>query len=519
MILTPRQPILYCQPYWYHPNGPLHMLTTKKRVGSLPTHRLAERHSVDYSSLDHFTFDDSLRDLPSDSSSETSSDSSLDAISDPSSGHSSLDHSLPAQPLGMRSSHQLCLLVPSIPYLSTAITERSSHSLSVGSSRKRSQFPTTYVPVSLPIAGALSYVRACLLPPHKRIGSPKSTTNLEVSSDKISESFVSIETGLGVDVEVEGSDEPYSGPDIDPEEVKTSARGTIKVRNDRVTHLVVSDDIPEPTQEGAIEVTYETLGDLVQRFHDHTMEIPVHRVQVIKGIQRDQGHMIVATSQQGVVMSKRTSSSLGGCLFSAAEAGSQRRECLFGCRDSNARLIKGLGVAEVDVRLASGVLLGCLVVTVEVVMGGNSPAFILGKGVTVEKTRWRLNITVPRMVPMIVQYLAQSGFDGDRRESLDGVESVGFDLVKCYLYTSFIKGHTAKGIELCVAHSHTSNHHKDDFTPLETIQKFLGVIGSIPFDLGRDAFEPNQRVRHHMYSPDHTPPTIWVLITSTPFTI
>nr|GEX91530.1 putative reverse transcriptase domain-containing protein [Tanacetum cinerariifolium] len=35
------------------------------------------------------------------------------------------------------------------------------------------------------------------------------------------------------------------------------------------------------TEEGAIEVTYETLGDLVQRFHDHTIEIPVHRVQAI----------------------------------------------------------------------------------------------------------------------------------------------------------------------------------------------------------------------------------------------
>ncbi|GKG40627.1 hypothetical protein Tco_0467404, partial [Tanacetum coccineum] len=30
-----------------------------------------------------------------------------------------------------------------------------------------------------------------------------------------------------------------------------------------------------PVEEGAIEVTYETLGDLVQRFHDHTQAIPV----------------------------------------------------------------------------------------------------------------------------------------------------------------------------------------------------------------------------------------------------
>ncbi|GJY86524.1 hypothetical protein Tco_0500550, partial [Tanacetum coccineum] len=66
------------------------------------------------------------------------------------------------------------------------------------------------------------------------------------------------------------------------EEVETSARGTVKVRDDRVSHPMVSDDIHEPTQEeGAIEVTYETLGDLVQRFYNHTMEIPVHRVQTM----------------------------------------------------------------------------------------------------------------------------------------------------------------------------------------------------------------------------------------------
>nr|GFB50347.1 hypothetical protein [Tanacetum cinerariifolium] len=42
-------------------------------------------------------------------------------------------------------------------------------------------------------------------------------------------------------------------------------------------------DIPEPAQEGAVEVMYETLVDLVQRFHDHTQVIPVHHVQVGDG--------------------------------------------------------------------------------------------------------------------------------------------------------------------------------------------------------------------------------------------
>ncbi|GKB39885.1 putative reverse transcriptase domain-containing protein [Tanacetum coccineum] len=92
---------------------------------------------------------------------------------------------------------------------------------------------------------------------------------------------------------------------IDREGIKTSMRSPVEVRVDRVTHPVVADDIPEPAQNGAIEVTYETLGDLVQRFHDHTEEIPVHRVKVIESVQRDQGYRIVATGQQSADMLKR----------------------------------------------------------------------------------------------------------------------------------------------------------------------------------------------------------------------
>ncbi|GKC37351.1 hypothetical protein Tco_1049735 [Tanacetum coccineum] len=267
------------------------MMTARNRVEPLPTHRLAMRHSVDYFSSDHFTSDDSSRDSPSDSSSETSSNSSSDALSDSSPCHSSSDHSSPALPSGMRSIHQLCSSVPSIPHSSAAITERPYHSSHAGPSRKRSRSPTTSVPLS------------SLIP--------------EVSSDESSESSVPRENGSRVNVDVEGSDEPYSEPDIDPkvqekidkciaytdalrargidarivveivarEEVEMSARGTVVVNDDRVTHPVVSDDIPEPAlEEGAIDVSYEMLGDL-----------------------RDQGHRIVATSQQGAVMPERIS--------------------------------------------------------------------------------------------------------------------------------------------------------------------------------------------------------------------
>ncbi|GJY92241.1 hypothetical protein Tco_0508023 [Tanacetum coccineum] len=55
---------------------------------------------------------------------------------------------------------------------------------------------------------------------------------------------------------------------------------------------------------------------------------------------------------------------------------------------------------------------------------------------------------------------------------------MGFDLVKCYLYANFIEGHTPEGVGLQVTDSFTGNHRRDDFTPLETLRRFLGVFVS-----------------------------------------
>ncbi|GKC08703.1 hypothetical protein Tco_1000313, partial [Tanacetum coccineum] len=353
MALAPGQPIPHGRPYRYHLNGPVHMMTVRKRVGPLPTHRLAVRQSVAYSSSDHFSSDDSSRDSSSSSSSKTSLDSSTDALSDSASSRSSSDHSLPTLSSGMRPSHHLCLLVPSIHCSSAAISERPSHSsFSASLSRKRSRSPAASVPLSSPILGALSYARVDLLPSPKRIRSHETATDLEGCLEDSFEPYVPREAGLGVDFEDESSEPSRSrgtnlevdvevvrsdGIDIDPEtqaeideciayadalrvrginarvvveavdreEIEASARGPIEVRVDRVTHPVVADDIPEPAQEGAVKVTYETLGYLVQRFHDHTEEIPVHRVQAIESVQRDQGYRIVATGQQCADMLER----------------------------------------------------------------------------------------------------------------------------------------------------------------------------------------------------------------------
>ncbi|GJW91005.1 hypothetical protein Tco_0168558, partial [Tanacetum coccineum] len=243
-----------------------------------PTH-------VDYSSLDHFSLDDSSRDSSSSSSSESSSDSSVDALSDSASSHSSSDHSLPTPSSGMRPSHHLCSLVPSIHRSSAAISNKPSHdSSSAILSCKRSRSPTASVSLSSPTLGALSYERANLLPSPERIRIPETTTDLEGCLDDSFEPYVPREARLGVDFKDESSESSRDrGIDvrvvveaIDREEIETSMKDPVEVRVDRVTHPVVADDIPEPAQEGAVEI--------------------------IESVQRDQGHRIVATRQQSADM-------------------------------------------------------------------------------------------------------------------------------------------------------------------------------------------------------------------------
>ncbi|GKF70258.1 hypothetical protein Tco_0203315 [Tanacetum coccineum] len=206
MVLAPGQPIPHGRRYHYHLNRPVHMMIVRKRVGPLPTYRLVVRHSIDYSSSDHFYLDDSSSDSSSSSSSETSSDSPADALFDSASSHSSSDHSLPASPSGMRSSHRLCSLALSF-HRSSAISERPSHdSSSASRSRKRSRSPIASVLLSSPTLGALSYAHANLLPSPKRIRIPETAMDLEDYPEDRFEPYVHREVRLGVDFKDESSE-------------------------------------------------------------------------------------------------------------------------------------------------------------------------------------------------------------------------------------------------------------------------------------------------------------------------
>ncbi|GKD35002.1 putative reverse transcriptase domain-containing protein [Tanacetum coccineum] len=369
--------------------------TQRKRVGLLPTHRLAVRHLVNYYSSDNLSSDDSSSDSSSSSSSETSSDSPAYALFDSASSRSSSEYSLLASPSGTRSSHRLCPLVPSVHHSST-ISERPSYNSSFATrSRKRSTSHVSSVLLSSPTLGALSYVRANLLPSPKRIRSPEIAMDLEDYSEDSFEPYVPREMdvdvmrsdGIEIDPEIQAEiDECFAYADAlrdrgidarvvveaaDREESETGTRGPVEVRVERVTHPVMPEDTHEPAQEGVVEVTYETLGDLVQMFHDHTEAIPVHRVQVIEGAQREQGHRIVRAETVVTVLTERVAElqrdnkRLRGTMPNTRSGASRTREAVN--EQSDCQVAEALRVRDIVRNL--GPLMGDEVEQEEV--GGN----------------------------------------------------------------------------------------------------------------------------------------------------
>ncbi|GJW62163.1 hypothetical protein Tco_0111498 [Tanacetum coccineum] len=249
MLLASGQPIPYGRPYRYHLNGPVHMMTARKRVRPLPTYRLAERHSTDHSS--------------SDSSSEASSDFHSDASSDPSSRHSLLDHSSPDLP-----------------------------GTSAGLSRKRRRSPMTSVPALSPVSGALSPVRADLIPSPKRVRDSGYLTDVEVDHR---------ETSLRDDAIVRVSDEPHLEQDSDPEiqaEIDECFAYADALRDRGIDARVVVETVDRDETETGVRGP-------VERFHDHTQAIPVHRIQAIEGVQREQGHRMVGVELAVIALTKK----------------------------------------------------------------------------------------------------------------------------------------------------------------------------------------------------------------------
>ncbi|GJS84990.1 hypothetical protein Tco_0751531 [Tanacetum coccineum] len=213
------------------------------------------------------------------------------------------------------------LSVASINFHSDASSDSSSrHSLSdhssldlpstsAGPSRKRRRSPMTSVPALPLVYGALSLVCANLIPSPKRVKDSGYLADVEADPREIS---------LRDDAIVRVTDEPHLEQDIDLEiqaEIDECIAYEDALRDRVIDARVVvesvdqdeteTEDIPEPAQEEVVKVTYETLRYLVQRFHDHTQAIPVHRIHVIEGVQREQGHRIIGVESAVIALTKR----------------------------------------------------------------------------------------------------------------------------------------------------------------------------------------------------------------------
>nr|GEV52354.1 hypothetical protein [Tanacetum cinerariifolium] len=213
---APGQPIPHGRPYRYHPNGPVHMMTARKKVGPLLVQQLAVRHSVDHSSSDYFSPDDSVRDSSLDSSSEASSNFYSDASSDSSSRHSLSDHS--------------SLDLPST---------------SAGPSRKRCR--ELGILADVDVGPGETSLRDDIIA--RGSGEPHLEQDIDPEIQaEIDECFAYTyalrDRGIDARVVVEA---------VDRDEIKMGVRGPVEVRVERIMHLAIPKDIPELTQEGVVE--------------------------------------------------------------------------------------------------------------------------------------------------------------------------------------------------------------------------------------------------------------------------
>ncbi|GKD80460.1 hypothetical protein Tco_1347299, partial [Tanacetum coccineum] len=247
-------------PYRTHLNGPRKLLSARKRVGPLPSRRLASRHASPRSS-DHHS-----------SSSGSSLDSSpvhslgLDASDQAHSGPSTKDVSprlcYPRRRAPRRSeafcrwcAAPLSTLYPPNTSESSSgdSSERPLHSSShsVGPSRKRCRSPVDFVPSSTPVIGSLASTHVDLLPPRKRF---RDSYSSEASIEEDAE-VGPIETRVDMELGIGDGNDVRDHVEIDPRDVRddskeyeadASAEDTVEVGIDSMSASIVDEEIVHP---------------------------------------------------------------------------------------------------------------------------------------------------------------------------------------------------------------------------------------------------------------------------------
>ncbi|GKE27364.1 hypothetical protein Tco_1442748 [Tanacetum coccineum] len=332
ILIRPGEAIPLGQPYRTHLDGPQKVMTARKRVGPLPTRRLALRH-VSPRSLNH---------RPSSSSSSSDSSlvhsSGLDAPDQAHSGSSTRDVSpklgyLPRRALRRSATFRHWCAAPLSTFYPPTTSESSSgdsserplhsSSHSSGPSRKRCRSLTNSVPSSTPVTGSLAPTRADLLPPRKRFrDSYSSETSMEEDTE-VDPAETEADMELGSSDRDDVRDRVESDPrdvrdDLEEHEAGTSVRDTIEVGIDLRSIPVAVEESEEPVREdssssfgtrdgivGSFEGIPIDLDDVVCDFYHHMSEVCIHRIVEIETVQSRLEADQLTTSGDRASMSER----------------------------------------------------------------------------------------------------------------------------------------------------------------------------------------------------------------------
>ncbi|GJY51427.1 hypothetical protein Tco_0442274 [Tanacetum coccineum] len=332
ILIRPGEAIPFGRLYRTHLNRPRKLLTARKRVGPIPTSRLAWRR-VSPRASDHRS---SFSSSSSDSSPVHSS--GLDAPDQAYSGSSTRDVSprlgYPPRRASRRSEAfcRWCAALLSTLYPPTTSesslgdsSERPLHSSShsAGPSRKRCKSLVDYVLSFTPVMGSLAPTRADLLPPRKRFRysySSEASIEEDTEGDPI-ETEVDMELGIG------DGDDVRDHVEIDPRDVRddteeyeadTSARDTVEVGIDPMSAPIVEEEIVEPVGEdssdssGTMDGIFRSfedmsidLDDVVRDFYHHMFEVRIDRIIGIETVQRRfEADQLIARGERAIMIER-----------------------------------------------------------------------------------------------------------------------------------------------------------------------------------------------------------------------
>ncbi|GJU14589.1 putative reverse transcriptase domain-containing protein [Tanacetum coccineum] len=272
ILILPREDIPIGQLYRTHPGRPCRVLTARKSVIPLPSHRLVLRYTSH--NLDHFT------------SGSSSGHSSSD--------HSSFRHFISGHSLSGHASPDTTVADSSTPprfvYPPLARTPRCSEAYLHWRS------PTATVTSSIHATRSLVPSRDDLVPPRKRFRdsiSPEDSVKEDIDANELAdieayatadevvvdrdvEAVVNAGIGMEVDVRVDVEDKVE-------DKVESSDRGTIEVGVDMVFRIDILDGMLMPDVVERLEQVEEGLQDI----YEHVIEIPLHRIEDIETEQRE----------------------------------------------------------------------------------------------------------------------------------------------------------------------------------------------------------------------------------------